>query len=76
MNCRQYQVKHQAAMEQKNAKSEEKHKQIIAKAQADIENFYQERALKRDKAELLNKYAIQLFISFVCSCFCVCCRIT
>jgi len=60
---RQYQISHSAALAEKNAKSEEKHRQITGKAQADIDNFYKERALKRDKTELRNKENESTFVA-------------
>jgi len=60
---RQYQIKHSAYLAEKNARSDEKHRQVTAKAQADIDNFYKERALKRDKTEIRNKESESQFVT-------------
>ena len=60
---REYQTKHEEYLRQKAAKSHEKHQAILDKAKADIDNFYKERALKRDKAEASNRSAEQQFIT-------------
>lgn len=57
-NNREYQIKHEEYLRQKASKSAEKHQQILDKAKADIDNFYKERALKRDKVEAANRYVV------------------
>lgn len=60
---RQYQIKHDSLLREKAARSEEKHKQITAKAQADITNFYKEKALARESTEANNRVSEQQFIA-------------
>eukprot|EP00026_Physarum_polycephalum_P017584 Phypoly_transcript_18852.p1 GENE.Phypoly_transcript_18852~~Phypoly_transcript_18852.p1 ORF type:complete len:208 (+),score=46.22 Phypoly_transcript_18852:51-626(+) len=60
---REYQIKHEEYLKEKATKSHEKHQAILDKAKSDIDNFYKERALKRDKAESANRSAEQQFIT-------------
>ena len=54
---REYQTKHEEYLREKATKSHEKHQALLDKAKSDIDNFYKERALKRDKSEASNRYA-------------------
>jgi len=58
---RKYQIAHDELLQQKGAQSEEKRRQTVAKAQADIANFYKERALNREKTDANNRTAEQAF---------------
>jgi len=58
---RKYQIAHDELLQEKAAKSEEKRRQTIAKAQADIANFYKERALNREKTDANNRTIEQQF---------------
>jgi len=60
---RQYQVKHEALLQEKAARAEEKRQQTLAKAQADITNFYKEKALARETREANNRVSEQHFVS-------------
>jgi Clathrin light chain len=61
---REYQIKHEEYLREKAFKSQEKHQAILDKAKSDIDNFYKERALKRDKAEASNRY--ELLVGYGC----------
>jgi len=59
----QWTIKHEEDLAEKARKSEEKHREILDEASQSLERFYNERAVKREKAQAANREDEKQFVA-------------
>eukprot|EP01112_Ceratiomyxa_fruticulosa_P009701 TRINITY_DN2541_c0_g1_i2.p1 TRINITY_DN2541_c0_g1~~TRINITY_DN2541_c0_g1_i2.p1 ORF type:complete len:216 (+),score=67.71 TRINITY_DN2541_c0_g1_i2:233-880(+) len=59
----QWNIKHEEELGEKARKSEEKHRQVLDEANQSLERFYNERAVKREKTQAVNREEEKQFVT-------------